>query len=128
VGAGAPQAPAPSGGTITYFDGTVYRTQPITAANVTVNPTVTISNPLFPGGPLTVTVTGTLTTGSRTTTVPATGCIVDCEATATSRSPLTGDLVYTVVHNGVTLASLNLHVDYGALQAKATYTEAPSGA
>jgi prepilin-type N-terminal cleavage/methylation domain-containing protein len=128
VGRGAPQAPAPSGGTITYFDGTSYRTQPITAANVPIQPRVTVSNPLFPGGPLTITVTGTLTTGSRATTAPATGCTADCEATATSRSPLSGDLVYTVIHNGVTLASLNLHVDYGALQAKATYTEAPSGA
>ena len=128
VGSAAPQAPAPSGGTITYFDGTTYRTQAITAANVTIRPTVTVSNPLFPGGALTITVNGTLTTGSRSTTAPATGCTTDCQATAASRSPLSGDLVYTVVHNGVTLASLNLHVDYGTLQAKASYTEAPSGA
>ena len=128
VNSAAPQAPAPSGGTITYFDGTSYRTQAITAASVTIRPTVTVSNPLFPGGALTITATGTLTTGSRTVTAPASGCTTDCQATATSRSPLSGDLTYTVVHNGVTLANLNLHVDYGTLLAKASYTEAPSGA
>lgn len=47
-----------------------------------------------------------------------------CQSTRLHRR-LRGDLVYTVIHNGVTLASLNLHVDYGALQAEATYTEAP---
>jgi prepilin-type N-terminal cleavage/methylation domain-containing protein len=127
VGSAAPQAAA-SGGTVTYFDGASYRSQPITAANVTIRPTVTVSNPLFPGGALTITVTGTLTTGSRTATPPASGCTADCQATATSRSPLSGDLTYTVVHNGVTLASLNLHLDYGTLLAKSSYTEAPSGA
>jgi prepilin-type N-terminal cleavage/methylation domain-containing protein len=128
VGSAAPQAPAPSGGTITYFDGASYRSQAITAANVTIRPAVTVSNPLFPGGALTITVTGTLTTGSRTATPPASGCTTGCQATATSRSPLSGDLTYTVVHNGVTLADLNLHLDYGTLLAKASYTEAPSGA
>jgi prepilin-type N-terminal cleavage/methylation domain-containing protein len=129
VGSAAPQAPAPSDtATVTYFDGTGYRSQRINVPNVTIVPMVSVSDPLFPGGALTITVTGTLTTGSRTTAAPATGCTTGCEATATSSSPLSGDLTYTVVHNGVTLADLNLHVDYGTLLAKASYTEAPSGA
>jgi prepilin-type N-terminal cleavage/methylation domain-containing protein len=129
VGSAAPQTPAPSDAiTVTYFDGTGYQSQRINVPNVTIHPMVSVSDPLFPGGALTVTVTGALTTGSRTAEAPAAGCTIDCQATAASASPLSGNLVYTVVHNGVTLASLNLHVDYGTLLAKASYTEAPSGA
>jgi competence protein ComGC len=128
VGGTAPLAQVLSGGTISYFDGTSYRTLAISAANVTIRPTVTVSNPGVPGGALTITVPGTLTTGCRTTSTPASGCTTGCQASATSSSPLSGDLTYTVVHNGVTLANLNLHVEYGTLLAKASYTEAPSGA
>jgi prepilin-type N-terminal cleavage/methylation domain-containing protein len=128
VGAASPQAPAPSDATtVTWFDGTLYQSRPINSIT-TIRPTVTVSDPSFPGGPLTITVSGTLTTGTRTTTPQGASCSTGCQAVATSTSPLSGDLVYRVVHNGVVLADLNLHVDYGKAEAKVSYKEAPSGA
>ena len=128
VGAASPQASAPSNATtVTWFDGTRYQSQPISSIT-TIRPIVTSSNPSFPGGALTISVSGTLTTGTPTTTPQGASCSTGCQAVATSTSPLSGDLVYRVVHNGVVLAELNLHVDYGKAEAKVSYKEAPSGA
>jgi type II secretory pathway pseudopilin PulG len=131
VGAATPPVPSVSGGTITWFDGSGYQTQAMTGSSVTVNPVAHVALASFLGGQLTIDMTGTLSTGARSTSdAAAAGCASPCSRTATSAkvtAPLSGDIRYTVTWNGLVLADLDLHVDLGNLTAKSTYAAAPSG-
>jgi hypothetical protein len=44
------------------------------------------------------------------------------DATATAESPIVGDITYTVVVGGSTVANVTIHIDLGTLTAHAKYT------
>jgi len=135
IGAAAPCAnqAGTCGGTATgslkYWNGIGYTTatvnwgasQPIISipgVNVT-----TIVN----GAAVNVTMTNTLTFGTKSTSTSGTApCrIADCKATAQVSSPIQGDIMYTVTVAGATVANLDIHVDLGTLAVQTSYKAAP---
>jgi prepilin-type N-terminal cleavage/methylation domain-containing protein len=77
-------------------------------------------------------VQGCPTTGGTSTSSTPLNCMpVPCpntrtQATAKSSSPFVGDIHYTVIYDGETLAHLTIHVDLGTITAQNTYQPAPS--
>jgi prepilin-type N-terminal cleavage/methylation domain-containing protein len=76
-------------------------------------------------------VAGCPTTGGSSTTETILSCSPACPntrtaGTAKSNSPFVGDIHYTVVYDGETLAHLTLHVDLGTITAQNTYQPAPA--
>ena len=120
-------------GTISYWNGLGYSTvviAPGAPATIPVGP-VSIVLPLFPGGPLTVTmqVVQGFGTGGTSLSDPA-ACGANCDrasAKSVSNSPLTGDVLYKVTFNTVTLADLDIHIDLGTLTVSGEYKVSPSG-
>jgi type II secretory pathway pseudopilin PulG len=106
-------------GTITYWNTAGgYSTLAVSTGNpVTVQlGTVSVSSV---SANTTITIGGTVTTGATS----ATACPSPCaDASAQAASPAVGDLRYTVVVGGVTVADLLIHIDLGTLLAHAQYT------
>jgi prepilin-type N-terminal cleavage/methylation domain-containing protein len=77
-------------------------------------------------------VQGCPTTGGTSTSSTPLDCMpVPCpttrtQATAKSNSPFVGDIHYTVIYDGETLAHLTIRVDLGTITAQNTYQPAPS--
>jgi len=120
-------------GTISYWNGLGYSTvviAPGAPATIPVGP-VSIVLPLFPGGPLTVTmqVVQGFGTGGTSLSDPA-ACGANCDrasAKSVSNSPLTGDVLYKVTFNTVPLADLDIQIDLGTLAVSGEYKVSPSG-
>jgi hypothetical protein len=141
VGSSAPTGTAPTAGTgqISYWNWnsvtgtgsyvtcTVYAANcPPVGGNFTI-PAFTWTTQVD-GKNFVVTETASLKTGGAP--VPTSTCSGTCtrtSASAVSGAPLLGDISYVVTYNGVTMASLTIHVDLGTLRASASYQAAPSG-
>jgi hypothetical protein len=122
------------GGVLNYWNGLSYT--PVTVPNTSTTillPTFTKSQ-IFTGGgaPKTVTVTmsGTVTTGGVSTRQAVSGS-TRTSAQAIVKSPLKASLMYTItITQGATVTtpvSLTLDVDLGQIVASGTYTAAPTG-
>ncbi len=137
IGVAAPAVTAPQGGTgtVTYWNGGGYTTCTVYAsgcmsggsllnvASVTVNGTAG-------GSPVVLTITTTLSASGKSTTQTPIGCGGTCtrtQASASSQSPLSGDIHYVITHAGNTIADFTVHVALGTLLANASYQAAPSG-
>ena len=90
---------------------------------------VNINDAGFPGGAMSIQISADVSTGGTVKSDPDGGsCAVPCvrtSASAQSASPIVGDITYKIVHNGVTLADLTIHVDLGTLLAQTSYKAAP---
>ncbi|MEX2458028.1 MAG: prepilin-type N-terminal cleavage/methylation domain-containing protein [Actinomycetota bacterium] len=121
-------------GTLSVWNGLGY-------TNVTVNPgpgvtvpvtSLTIQDPLSPGGLLRVALSATVRTGGTTSTSTSKTCSpTPCvntrtAAAASAASPVVVDLSFEVTHAGNDLVDVDVHVDLGTLQVSGTYQEAPS--
>jgi hypothetical protein len=67
----------------------------------------------------TLNISGVVRTGGTTSGACASPC---GDASATAESPIVGDITYTVVVSGTTVANLTIHIDLGTLTAHAKYT------
>ena len=91
----------------------------------TVNiPTVTVNE----SGNVTVTISGTFTYGTRsTTTTGPVGCASICTTTATAESPLKAATInYAITRNSSSVANLVISLDLADLKASSSYQAAPS--
>lgn len=132
VGAGSPSASVTSG-TVSYWNGTGYTNVPADTTPGSTIPAqpVTVDDPSYPGGAVTITITPNLTFGGSNVSDPATGCTTPCtrtNASATSTSPIQGTIEYQVTYNGVTIVDALLAVNLGTLSSSAIYQQAPSSA
>jgi hypothetical protein len=120
-----------SGGTVSYWNGAGYTNLTVATGNPVSIPVGAVhlnyKSPPVTGPTITVDITATLTTGGTSKTDPA-NCGASCtrtQSSATSSSPIVGDITYAVSYGGTSLCSLTIHVDLGALTAKTNYTAAP---
>lgn len=134
IGSAAPTATMPTGGsapTISYWNGAGYSTMSLAAGAAVDVPvaSVNINDAGFPGGALSIQISADVSTGGTVKSDPDGGsCAVPCvrtSASAQSASPIVGDITYKIIHNGVTLADLTIHVDLGTLLAQTSYKAAP---
>ena len=132
VGSAAPTATMTGSPTISYWNGAGYSSMALTPGAAAALPVagVSINDPSFPGNPLTIDISADLSTGGTVLSDPDVGsCGSPCTrttASAQSASPIVGDITYRVTYGAQTLADLNIHVDFGALIAQASYKAAPS--
>jgi hypothetical protein len=138
IGSAAPAvvAPVAGTGTISFWNGlgyttcTVYASNcPPSGGNYPVTP-VSLNIPVLLQT-LTVTLQASIKVGGKSTTQTPTTCSGTCtrtRATATSGSPLIGDVKLKASLGGNVLIDLTIHVDMGNLTANTTYQAAPSGA
>ncbi|HVA42921.1 MAG TPA: hypothetical protein VNF50_05510 [Acidimicrobiales bacterium] len=132
VGTVAPTVNA--SGTISYWNGAGYTNLLVAPGGPENLPvaSVSISDPNYDntGIALVITITPQLTTGGTVISDPAgSGCASPCtraQASATSASPILGNIAYSVTYGGTSVADLNIGVDLGTIGANATYTAAPS--
>lgn len=124
IGADAPTVAA--SGTITYWTGAGYATLAIAPG---VSQALPVSTLEVASGTLVLQLTPTISTGG--TTASSTGstcggaaCITT--ATASSRSPITGELVVRLLDNGTELAALTVRIDLGSALADTSYTHPAS--
>lgn len=117
AGEGNANPSSTSSGTITYWNGVTYSTLSVgTGSSVTIpvaDVTVTDASTNR-----TVSISATLRTGAVSTPACASPC---ANATAEAESPIVGDIRYTVVEAGSTVADFLVHVDLGTLTAHAEY-------
>ncbi len=127
LGAAVPSVTRNSG-ELSYWTGAGYQTQTIdwTSSPPTISVTPVDITDASTG--LQVQIQATVTGGSGVTTSDnPSGCSTPCASSATSESPIVGDIVYTLLVGGTTIASYNIHVDFGALSVQTSYQAAPSG-
>lgn len=107
-----------STGTISYWNGAAYSTVAVAAgASVSIPvSSVTVSSGLTS---TTLSIGGTIRSGGTTSGPCASPC---ASADAVAESPMVGDIRYTVVVAGSTVADLLIHIDLGTLTAHAEYT------
>jgi prepilin-type N-terminal cleavage/methylation domain-containing protein len=131
-------------GTISFWNGAGYTSRAITAgaaANLAVasvhisdastGKLLTVDIQASPTSDCNVWVTGCLRTGGTSTAQTMQICAPACPnnrlaATATSNSPVLGDIHYKVTYNGSVVVDVVIHVDFGTLLAQSTYQPAPS--
>ena len=114
--------------TISYWNGAGYSPMTLAAGAAVAVPvaSVNINDAGFPGGALTSQISADVSTGGTVKTDPANcGTCTRTSASAQSASPVVGDITYKIIHNGVTLADLTIHVDLGTLLAQTSYKAAP---
>jgi prepilin-type N-terminal cleavage/methylation domain-containing protein len=131
-------------GTVSYWNGVGYSSiaiVPGAAANIPVASVLILDD--VGGKLLSVEIQGAVdfgcavwlpgcpTTGGSSTSETILSCNPACpntrtQATAKSNSPFVGDIHYTIIYDGETLAHLTLHVDLGTITAQNTYQPAPS--
>jgi type II secretory pathway pseudopilin PulG len=118
AGVGNADPSVSSTGTIQYWNGLSYTSLAIgpgSSVNIPLA-SVTLTNAL---AATTISLSGSLRTGTTT----AAACASPCgDATAQAESPIIGDIRYTVIVAGVTLADLAIHIDLGTVAAHAEYT------
>jgi hypothetical protein len=116
VGNGNPSST--SAGTITYWNGLGYSTMAVQSSSTTATIPIPTVEVISVSESTTLSISGVMRTGA--TTLPA--CASPCtDATAESESPFVGDIRYTFVINGSTVADFLVHVDFGSLVAHAEY-------
>ena len=124
---------ATASGTISYWNGTGYQSIAYSGTSVSI-PAVSVSaTGLVNGSLLMATLSASnLVTGGTSTSTTTSGCGTGnvCAASAKSASPVIGDVNFAIglSAGGVittTLASLDAHIDLGAIQAQTSYTPAP---
>jgi hypothetical protein len=121
-------------GTLSVWNGLGYTNVAIVPGapvNVPVT-SITVQDPLSPGGLLRVSLGATVRTGGTTATSTSKSCSPSCvntrtAATASAASPVIVDLTIDVSLAGNSIADLDVHVDLGTLQVTGAYTEAPGG-
>jgi type II secretory pathway pseudopilin PulG len=118
AGVGNTNPSVSSTGSILYWNGLGYTTLAVNAgASVSIPlQSITINNALTS---TTISVGGIVRTGGTTSGACASPC---GDATATAESPIVGDLSYTIVVGGTTVAAITIHIDLGTLTAHAKYT------
>ena len=107
-----------NGGTILYWNGLGYTSLEVasgTSASIPVT-SITVTNGLTS---TTLSIGGTVRTGGTTSGPCASPCP---SAIAQAESPIVGDIRYTVVVAGTTVADLDIHIDLGTLLARAEYS------
>lgn len=124
AGVGNANPSVTSTGTISYWNAALnfglggYSTLSVSSGASATIPlsSVTVNNGLTG---TTLSISGTVRTGGTTSGA----CVSPCaDASATAESPIVGDIRYTVVVSGTTIADLLIHVDLGTLTARAEYT------
>ena len=128
----APSASINSGGLLSYWVTAncttgvgAYVTVPVLSTPMTYQPSF-CKTQRFSGKDVTVTMSGTVSTGGISTRQTASGS-TRTSAQAIVKSPLKASLTYTIDIEGVTVVSLTLDVDLGQMVATGTYTAAPTG-
>jgi hypothetical protein len=118
AGVGNANPSVSSSGTMSYWNGSAYTTVAIASgasvalplASVTVSSGVTST---------TLSIGGTIRSGGTTSGACASPC---ASADASAESPIVGDIRYTVIVAGTTVADLLIHIDLGTITAHAEYT------
>ena len=131
-------------GTISYWNGAGYTSRAITpgaAAGLAVasvhisdastGKLLTIDIQGSPASDCNVWLAGCLATGGTSTAQTMQICTPACPnnrlaGSATSNSPILGDIHYKVTYNGSVVVDVVIHVDFGTLLAQTTYQVAPS--
>ncbi|HET9731730.1 MAG TPA: hypothetical protein VFP54_03545, partial [Acidimicrobiales bacterium] len=135
VGANSPAytdsvpATGESAPTFEYWNGSGYTSVawPSAPTSYPVAPVSISYNP--PSGyTLKLTESATITVGPRNSysSTGSSPCSSACSVTATSGSPIIGDVIYEVTWDNEVLADLDIHTDLGTMTATTTYQEAPS--
>ena len=139
ISAGLPTA-TQNTGTLTYYDPTInaYQNKAINwggSPPALAIPSLTVSQP-FAGGTVTISMNaaGVAARGTSTNNnagISASACSTAvCTANATSSSPVTGDIIYTVTWTPsggptTTLINADISIDLGTLSAQTSYQAAP---
>jgi hypothetical protein len=126
VGTSAPTVAA--SGTIRYWNGSGYSTLAVAPGASVAIPVAPVTVIAVVGGAIvTVSMSATLSTGGTTTSSTIMTCApVPCPnnrsaAAATAASPVVGTIGYSVTRNAQSLADASLIVNFGQLEANATY-------
>jgi hypothetical protein len=124
-----------AGGTLSVWNGLGYTNVavvPGASVNVPVT-SLTVQDPLSPGGLLRITLGATVRTGgtavqATSKTCSPTPCVnTRTSASASAASPIVVDLTFEVTVADNEIADLDVHLDLGTLQVTGAYTEAPGG-
>jgi type II secretory pathway pseudopilin PulG len=131
-------------GTVSYWNGVGYSSIAIVPGGATNIPVASVLILDDVGGKLlsveiqgavdfgcAVWLAGCPTTGGSSTSETILSCNPACpnsrtQATAKSNSPFVGDIHYTVIYDGETMAHLTIQVDLGSITAQNTYQPAPA--
>ncbi|MEN3274013.1 MAG: hypothetical protein V7636_2774 [Actinomycetota bacterium] len=124
AGVGNANPSVTSAGTISYWNAALnaglggYSTLSVTSGTTATIPvsSLTINNGLTG---TTLNISGVVRTGGTTSGTCASPC---ADATASAESPIVGDITYTAVVGGTTVANITIHIDLGTLSAHAKYT------
>jgi hypothetical protein len=118
AGVGNANPAVTSTGTIQYWNGSAYSSLAIAAGSSVSLPlaSVTVSSGLTS---TTLSIGGTIRTGGTTSGACASPC---ADAEAEAESPVVGDIRYTVIVGGSTVADLLIHIDLGTITSHAEYT------
>jgi len=118
AGVGNANPSVTSTGTIQYWNGTAYSSVAVAAGSSVSLPlsSVTVTSGLTS---TTISIGGTIRTGGTTSGACASPC---ANAQAEAESPIVGDIRYTVIVGGTTVADLLIHIDLGTITAHAEYT------
>jgi hypothetical protein len=121
AGVGFAVPSATSSGTLKYWTGSGYTTCTISSNCPPSIVTSAVTATTADGAVISI-PSATLVLGVPSTSTTSTNCVSPCVfRSASSPSPLTGDIGYQVTKAGSTLASLTIHVNLGELDAKTTY-------
>jgi type II secretory pathway pseudopilin PulG len=118
AGVGNDNPSVSSTGTIQYWNGAGYTSVAVgSGASVSLPlASLTVSSGLTS---TTLSIGGTIRTGGTTSGTCASPC---ADASASAESPIVGDIRYTVIVGGNTVADLLIHIDFGTATAHAQYT------
>jgi len=114
---------------VCFWNGTGYTSQALSLGatpQALSIPALSVIDGVVPGGPVTVSVSSSLSVGTATTTrTTPTGCATPCQSTATISSPLVGSITYQVTQGATTIANLTETVNLGELTVSTSYQAAP---
>jgi hypothetical protein len=124
AGVGNANPSVSSSGTISYWNAALnggvggYSTLTVASGSTATIPlsSLTVNNGATG---TTLNMSGVVRTGGTTSGACASPC---GDASATAESPIVGDITYTVVVSGTTVANVTIHIDLGTLTAHAKYT------
>ncbi len=115
-----------NGGVLSYWNGSGYTTVTVPNTSTTITLPQFQKTQRFQGKDVTVTMSGTVTTGGVSTRETVSGS-TRTSAQAIVKSPLKASLTYTIAIEGTTHVNLTLDVDLGQIVATGNYTPPPTG-
>ncbi|UER54163.1 prepilin-type N-terminal cleavage/methylation domain-containing protein [Kineosporiaceae bacterium SCSIO 59966] len=112
---------------LVYFDSSTssYVSRNLDEVGPVPIPPVTVTDPLHPGGPLTIRMEPQVSIGELDTARDDTDCEPSCQTVAEAESPLVGSVHYTILREDEVVVRVSLEIDFGTARAATSYQQAP---